>query len=144
MFIISCNLYIIYLVLNVKIMFWMKYMKLCLEPYLSIIPGIISCNLKISAQWFFFFIKICPIYIIRINWLREIFHRKTREKYWTTYCHAAAIYIWNKAVISNTKKIFSVTAAILNGGLGCQTQFKRDHLSEVWFNIGSVVTEDKI
>ena len=55
----------------------------------------------------FFFIKICPIYIIRINRLKEIFHRKRQEKCWTTYFHAAAIYIWNKAVISNTKNIFS-------------------------------------
>ena len=34
----------IYVVLNVKIMFWMKYMKLCLEPYLSIIPGLFHVN----------------------------------------------------------------------------------------------------
>jgi hypothetical protein len=54
-----------------------------------------------------FFIKICLISIITINWQKEKFHRKTREDILTAHCHAV-FFTYNKAATDNYCKDISI------------------------------------
>ena len=74
--------------------------------------------------------KIFLICIICINQLKEKIHIKNSNIFLTAHCHVDAvkfelILIYNKAAMQNCNFFFFFrkTAAILNVGQGCRTQF---------------------